>query len=571
MKRTIMIIVLLALGCGACATGGDRILMANLAEDHDASVETGDHECSYFYFIWGRNSELNGKLEEAREAYEKALVCDPHSIDIMRRLAVLLVNMDKKREAATWMQRIVNENPGDKASRSFLANLYLSMDQPDKAEEIFRDILAKNPKDKENRLYLGLLYARQKKFDQARETLEKLVEINPDYGDGYNYLARVYVELGEIGKARAAYEKALELNWSTLLAFEVANFMERQHQLDEALKLYRRILEEDETSEVIRTKIITLLLKENRIPEAITEMEELRLYASDVPRVELNLSRLLVDQKRYDEAIEHLHEALAIDPKFDDARILLALVYHEQDADKKALETLEEIGPDSEQYEDATLLSAQLLGQGKNFTAVVALLRKRIADDKTRRPAFYSALAAVEIELHQEDEAEKIYQEALSLYPENSEIYLEYSIFEDGRGGTDKALAAMQKLLALKPNDPLALNFIGYIWAERGEKMEQALDYIKRALAQKPEDGYIRDSLGWVLFRLGRTEEAEKELQKALALEPEDPTINEHLGDVYQQLGKRRQALEAWGKALVHYQDEEKKKRIRFKLKTTEQ
>jgi len=571
MNRTIIIIVLLALGCGACANASDRTLWAKLAEGHDSAVEAVDHECSYFYFIWGRNSELNGRLDEAREAYEKALVCDQHSVDIMRHLAVLLLNMDKKREAAAWMQRIIDENPGDNEPRSFLANIYLSMNQPEKAEEIFREILARDPKNKENRLYLGLLYAREKKFDQAREILEKLVKLNPDYGTGYNYLARVYVELGKFDQASTAYEKALELNWSTLLAFEVASFMERQHQVDEALKLYRRILEEDETSEVIRTKIITLLLKEDRIPEAITEMEELRLYANDVPKVELNLSRLLVDQKRYTEAIEHLREALAIDPEYDDARILLALVYHEQGEDDTAIKTLREIGGDSEQYEEATMLLAQLLGQNKNYTPVVVLLRKRIADEKTRRPAFYSALAAILIELRQDDEAERIYEEALSLYPENSEIYLEYSVFEDDRGGADKALAAMQKLLSLKPDDPLALNYIGYTWAERGEKLVQALDYIKRALVGKPDDGFIRDSMGWVLFRLGRTAEAEKELQKALELEPEDPTINEHLGDVYQRLGKRRQAEEAWNKALHNYRDEDKKKRVRFKLKPANQ
>jgi tetratricopeptide (TPR) repeat protein len=562
---------MLALGCGACATGSNQTLSARLAEGLDPSKEAVEQECAYFYFMWGRNAELTGELPEAREAYEKALVCDLHSAEIMRRLAILLINMDKKREAATWMQRIIDENPEDKESRSFLANLYLSMDQPEKAEEIFQEILAKDPKDKDNRLYLGLLYARQKKFAQARDVLEKLVKIAPDYGAGYNYLARVYTEQGENERARAAYEKALELNWTTLLAFEVAGFMERQRLVDEALKLYRRILEEDETSEVIRTKIITLLLKENRIPEAIAELEELRLYAGDVPKVELNLSRLLVDQKRYAEAIDHLREALAVDPDFDEARILLALVYHEQGDAAAAIGVLEEIGVDSEQYEEATMLMVQLLGQDKKYSAVVALLQKRIGDEESRRPAFYSALAAVQRELRRYDEAAKIYEEAMRLYPEASEIYLEYSVFADERGDSDKALAAMQSLLALKPDDPLALNYIGYTWAERGEQLLEALDYIKRALEQKPEDGYIRDSLGWVLFKLGRFAEAEQELQQALAAEPQDPAINEHLGDLYQRLDKRRQALTFWSKALELYKDEEKKARVRLKIKAAEQ
>lgn len=566
MHRVIAYLLLLAALSG-CATGGSGDLKTKLAEGLDPSTDVADKDCSYLYFLLGRNAELTGKLDDAREAYEKALVCDLHSAPIMRSLAGLLVNMGKKREAVTWMERIISENPDDVSARSFLANLYLGMEQPDQAETIYREIIAKDEKAYNDRLYLGLLYARQKKFGEARDVFLALLKINPDFAAAYPYLARVYAELGDKTKARETYEKGLALNWTPVLGFELAGFLEKAGNLDEAIKIYRRILEEDEGNEVLRTKIISLLLKTNRVSEVIKELEALRTYASEPLKVELNIGRLLIDQKRYDEAVAHLLAALETDPGFDEARTLLGLIYHEQGKDEAAVKVLREVAPASPQYEEATLMLVRLYGPAQGGKVAEDYLRERIGDAKTRRAIFYSALAGLLRERKDYAAAEQLFEEALVLYPTESELYLEYAILQDELGGTDKALAAMQKLLAAKPDDPYALNYIGYIWADRGENLDQALDYVRRALAQKPEDGFVRDSLGWVLFKMGRFAEAAVELEKARTIEPDDPTINEHLGDVYMKLGRAREALNSWSKALESPKEEAEKQRLRQKIK----
>lgn len=567
MNRAIATILLFSALCGGCSLGGGADLKTKLAEGLDPSSDVVDQDCAYLYFLLGRNAELTGKHDEAREAYEKALVCDLHSPQIMQRLAVLLINMGNKREAVTWMQRVIGENPGDLAARSFLANLYLGMDQPDKAEEMYREIIAKDEKDYDDRLYLGLLYARQKKFAEARDVLLALLKLNPDYAAAYPYLARVYGEVGDKAKARATYEKGLAVNWSPVLGLEFASFLEKGGLTDEAVKIYRRILDDDEGNEVIRTRIVGLLLKADRIPEAVKELEALRGYASEPAKVELSLGRLLIDQKRYDEAVRHLQAALQLEPSFDEVRGLLGLVYHEKGDDEAAFRVLREVAPVSEQYEEATLLLVRLTGQSQGPKAAAELLRARIGEPKTRRAVFYSALAAILRENKEYPAAEKLFEEAMLLYPEESDLYLEYAVLQDELGGTDKALAAMKRLLAAKPDDPYALNYIGYTWAERGESLELALDYVRRALAQRPEDGFVRDSLGWVLFKMGRFSEAVVELEKARAIEPDDPTINEHLGDVYLKLGRAKEALDVWSKALGLPKDEGDKERLRQKMK----
>jgi tetratricopeptide (TPR) repeat protein len=131
-------------------------------------------------------------------------------------------------------------------------------------------------------------------------------------------------------------------------------------------------------------------------------------------------------------------------------------------------------------------------------------------------------------------------------------------------------MATMEQVLAIDPEESYALNYIGYSWAERGEKLEMALDYIRKALQNKPNDGFILDSLGWILFKLGRPVEALAELKKSREIEPDDPTINEHLGDVYHQLGKLEEALASWKRSLEYQKDSSKTEKLKKKIEAAD-
>jgi tetratricopeptide (TPR) repeat protein len=565
MKKNFLALVILALLGSACG-GGSHEFPFRLAEGLDSSNDAVESECSYFYFMWGRTAELDGKLEEAREAYEKALVCDLHAVHIMRRLAVLLINMDKKEAAAGWIKVIVDENPDDLSSHAFLANLYASMDEFDQAEAVYLSVLEKSPRDYDNMLQLGALYARQKKYDAAIKTLEKLIKLNPESFVAYHYLARIYIATEKFDKARSSFEKALEINWSPVLAFEAAVFLEKSGRRDEALKLYRQILADDEANEQVRTMIISLLLRLNRIDEAIDEMEELLVYAADPLKAELNLSRLLLDRQRYDEAIKHLENVLDQDPEFNDARILLAAVYHDKGDAAAAKISLAKVTPESDDYENATIFLVRILGDEKKYEEAIRLLRERLSAEKTRRKGFYPALALLLRDQRETGEAVKVFREAMTRYPDDKDLLLAYALFQDEQDDVVGALATMGQVLRISPDEPYALNYMSYTWAERGENLETALEYVERAIALKPDDGFVRDSLGWVLFKLGRFDEALRELRKSLEMEGDDPTINEHLGDVYRRLGKMKKALAAWNRALTLQPDAKKKSRIRKKI-----
>ncbi|VFU18782.1 Tetratricopeptide repeat protein (fragment) [anaerobic digester metagenome] len=119
----------------------------------------------------------------------------------------------------------------------------------------------------------------------------------------------------------------------------------------------------------------------------------------------------------------------------------------------------------------------------------------------------------------------------------------------DAAGRREEGLDIATKLLQSNPKDPIALNFVGYIWADEAINLDQAHEMISEALKQRPDDPYILDSMAWVLFRQNRPEEALTYLKRAVEKLDSDPTIHEHMGDVLLSLGKKDKALDHYLKA----------------------
>jgi Flp pilus assembly protein TadD len=122
------------------------------------------------------------------------------------------------------------------------------------------------------------------------------------------------------------------------------------------------------------------------------------------------------------------------------------------------------------------------------------------------------------------------------------------------------------KALQLSPDQPLVLNYLGYSWIDQNRNLKQGMAMIEKAVAAKPDDGYIVDSLGWAHFRLGNFKEAVKHLERAVELRPEDPTLNDHLGDAYWRVGRQREARFQWEQALTLKPEPEEIEKIKAKL-----
>jgi tetratricopeptide (TPR) repeat protein len=546
----------------SCTPAGDFQPRPRQVENEN---ETPDPGCGYFYFLWGKSAENERRYEEALQAYEKVLVCDPEADFVVRDIALLLIKLDRKREAVDWLTRFIARNPADIENRFLLAKLYAGMADFEKAITVYNEILTIN-EDQKTLLMLGSLYAQIKQYDKAQEYLERLLELNQDSYMGHYYLARLYRELRMFDNALTAYDKTLAINWSSRLAFEVAELYEQQGQFEEAGALYRRIVAEDESDETARGRLINVYLQTDKVESALEQLQEMKAYAADPKMVDFTISRLLIAKERYDEAIVVLSSLIAEDPEQYAARYLLALSYQQKGDTQVAVDLLRLIPATAEVYEDAVLLLVRIFRSEKDIPAAILVLEELLSNEKPGEMSFYVVLAAIYRENDQQEKGRASFDLAVELFPDSDELLFEYGLFLEQVGDQDGVMEKMQQALQLDPRNAAALNYVGYTWADNGVNLEQALNYIEQAVDLKPEDGFIRDSLGWVYFRLGDIDRAIKELESALELVDDDPVIYEHLGDVYLQAGEPGMALTNYEKALTFQKDEGKKESLRRKI-----
>ncbi len=159
-------------------------------------------------------------------------------------------------------------------------------------------------------------------------------------------------------------------------------------------------------------------------------------------------------------------------------------------------------------------------------------------------------------------------KEAHQVSAKNVDILYQIGMLYERLGETDTALRYMDEVLQVDPEYANALNFVGYTWADRGINLPEAEEKIRKALNKKPDDAYIRDSIGWVYYKKGEYAKALTELLRAFQSLPDDPTIADHLGDVYAALEEYSKAIEYFNKALGLEKKEDKKRQIEEKRKS---
>lgn len=566
MQKMMRFAMILLLGLAACAPLAEESGRLPFARQSGQGA-VGGQACAYTHFLWGEAAEGDGRPEEAIFHFEQALACDPTADYVMRSLAMALIRTDKRQQAIAWVNEILKANSDDIGAQSLLANLYVSIGETAQAEAAYRAILATDPQNQNIMLMLGSLYASNRQYDKAQAQLEQLVRMAPQSYAGHYYLAKLYREMHLGAKAAAAYRKALALNWSVPLAYEAADFYESLSRYAESAKVYRRILTEDPADERARGLLANSYLQQRKIDAALAELRELRHTTSETVRVDLSIGRVLLEAKRYDAAIAYLTKVLAEDPGQVSIRSLLVLTYYQKGDKAKARKMLAEVRPGMAGYEESVLMLTRLLHDEKDLAGAEKTLRRAIAEAAAeRKVVFYVALAALYRERQEVPKAQAVFEEAQRELPADPRLRFEYGLFLERIGNNEAALAKMHEVLALDPQNPFALNYVGYTWADRGERLEEARSYIEKAVSQRPEDGFIRDSLGWVYYRLGDYDRAVQELEKAVELaNDEDATIYEHLGDAYAKLRRYAEAVSAYERAADLYGEQAKKDEVRRK------
>ena len=254
-----------------------------------------------------------------------------------------------------------------------------------------------------------------------------------------------------------------------------------------------------------------------------------------------------------DLALVYLQLSLYLQPNHPLALLSLADLYESVKKPPMAIKVYERMPANSPLKRNAQIQLATNLDAADRSEQAIKILKDVTAEDPRDIEAIM-ALGNIERGRKKFSDCSTTYSRAIDVMPgvtdKNTWVTYYYrGICEERSKQWSKAEADMRKALQLQPEQPHVLNYLGYSWIDQGINLDEGMKMIKRAVDQRPDDGYIVDSLGWAFFRIGNFEDAVKNLERAIDLKPEDPTINDHLGDAYWRVGRTLEARFQWAHA----------------------
>ncbi len=357
-----------------------------------------------------------------------------------------------------------------------------------------------------------------------------------DFADRIDVATKAYDVL--TGNAAHATWRSVEL---------AGNFLERHQRDAAARRLYQKLNGEEDSSAVVDAALKRL--NSGTIPPRLIATPK-----DGAAEAMFDLASILNARETLDVALIHARLALYLKPDFAIAQLLVAEIADELDHHEEALTDYRAVDPASPLAWSARLREAAMLDDLHRTDDAVALLRKLAAE----RPRSSQPLVELGDVLRDHDrfkEAVVAYDDAFVRFgktkPKDWRLYYSRGIALERSHQWPRAEADLRHALELEPEQPLVLNYLGYSWIDQGVHLDQALKMVERAVALRPNDGYIVDSLGWAYFRLGNYAKATQNLEHAIELVPEDPTINDHLGDAYWVTGRHLEARFQWNRALL--------------------
>jgi len=272
-----------------------------------------------------------------------------------------------------------------------------------------------------------------------------------------------------------------------------------------------------------------------------------------IAEVYYSLGRALMTEAGEDYVLLYARVAEYLSESHMDARMMSAELLEALERFDLAVKAYKRIPRDHPKFQSAELGRAEALRRSGKVHAAVEVL-EQLAQVQPNEPPVHVSLGDLHRQLKQFEEAVEAYDRALDLYEARGtdQWFVHYvrGISFERLGEWDRAETDLRRALELEPDQPQVLNYLGYSLVEQKTKLDEALELIERAVSARPDSGYIVDSLGWVLYRLGRYDEAISHMERAAELMPVDPVVNDHLGDVLWAVGRKTEARFQWKRAL---------------------
>lgn len=544
-------------------------VMAKANPDPVSQVRAGSFAGAY---LAARTAEADNNIGAAVDFYRQAMAFDPGNHIIKQNLLLALLTEGRFEEALPIAEELKNQPEIERFSRVVLAI----------------DAIAKKQYRKTGPL---LMLSVQSDMDLLATSLMKawvkvgqgnpkraLADVNKIEGPEWYNLFRIYNAAliadiaGQKQDARNYYQQAIDDRPGGAAAPDTyervvmayASFKLRQGDKEWAIKLLK------DAEELLNGRM------------TITEMREKLEAGQKYPRLidtpQQGASEVLYTlgtaiNRGGAEAFAklYLQMSLPLRPDNDATLYQLGDISAKLRQPEMAVDYYARVPEKSPYRRDAEMQRALNLAENEKIGEAIEQLKTLLERDKTDLRT-YLALGGVYAQDKNFADAAKIYDAAVEQIksPERKDwpVFYQRGIAHERLKEWDQAEPNFRKALELYPDQPQVLNYLGYSWVDRGENLDEALTMIKKAVEQRPQDGYIVDSLGWAYYKLGRYPEAVVELEKAVKLRPEDPAINDHLGDAYWRADRQLEATFQWNHAIAGKPEPEELAKIEEKLKS---
>jgi tetratricopeptide (TPR) repeat protein len=505
--------------------------MARRAVEQYKAITDKDPKDVDSLVMMGRLDRVLDNSVDAEAAFKKALAADPDNEDATTGLASVYSDRGDAKSASSLLEKLAQSSPSPRALISLATN-YEMMKEYGLAADAYKKALAIDPNRQELKAALAQDQALAGQYDEALKSYRELAAAGPTESEPYARMAQIYEEQHKLEDARKMMDKARELDPSNIeIRYYEVRLLSDEGKTSEAIKALKEILDStarktyDPAQKSSRSRMLEelgqLYRKNEQVPQAVETFREIGMLDPDsAPRAEAQVINTYGKAKDYAKANAEADGALK---KYPDDRAILAVIaelYSDQNKPDAAIAQLKKMLKGKDDRE-VYLQMADVYQKARNFPDMARAL----------------------------DSAEKL---ATEKEDKTNIIFLRGAMFERQKK-YDLAEREFRKVLDEDPKNASAWNYLGYMLADQNVRLPEAQTDIQQALKLDPDNYAYLDSLGWVLYRQNKLEDAEQQLSHSVQLFPKDPTIHDHLGDVYFKQGKLKEAIAQWQSSLKEW------------------
>jgi tetratricopeptide (TPR) repeat protein len=523
------------------------------------------HSTASGSYLAARHAGVERDSETAAAYYLNVLKADPRNADLLSRTFLSVLTDGDIDEAGRLADRLIQLDRTDRIARLVIGVRALKQKQYAIARQNFAQSVRGPVTDLTATLLSAWALAGAGDTRAAIDTLDRLA--GPDWYAIFKDLhAGLILDVANNKKeAGKRYERAYKADPMALRTVQAyAHYLSRNGGKDDALKLYQQF-----NKAVADHPVVVEEMKQISAGDRLPPL-------ADSPRAGAaealyGLGASIGRRGGEDLALVYLQLALYLEPTHAMALLSLADLYDSLKKPELAIKIYDRIPASSPLRRNAEIQVASDLDSLDRTDEAKKRLEALIAEHPKDSEAII-ALGNILRGRKSFAECAEVYSKAVDnlAVPEKANWVLFYfrGICYERSKQWPKAEADLKKALELFPDQPLVLNYLGYSWVDQGVNLDEGMSMIRRAVEQRPDDGYIVDSLGWANFRIGNYEEAVKDLDRAVELKPDDSTINDHLGDAYWRVGRVLEAHFQWSHAKDLNPDAEDLPKIEQKLKS---